>query len=120
MEKKPNRPLTITLRRMLNARSPDPKATTIPIHQPLGSDESTLDRPPASDTSSMAAPKIAGRERRKEKVKASSRERPALSPVTMVDPDLDMPGKTARPWAMPTLRADGNDRGRFAGEILLP
>ena len=50
------------------------------------------------------APKMAGKDNKKEKLKASTGFRPVCSPVTIVLPDLEIPGIMARAWARPIWR----------------
>ena len=47
---------------------------------------------------------MAGIDKRNEKRKASSLLSPDISPATIVIPDLEIPGITANPWAIPTTK----------------
>ena len=49
----------------------------------------------------MTAPKIAGMESRKEYCAATCGDRPNNSEIEIVDPDLEIPGMMASPWAIP-------------------
>lgn len=51
------------------------------------------------------APNIAGTDKRKEKLAACFFSNPKKRQVTMVEPDLEIPGKTAHPCTVPTIRA---------------
>ena len=51
--------------------------------------------------SSAVAPKMIGVAIKKENRAAASWPRPATSPITIVAPDREMPGMSAKHWAMP-------------------
>ena len=53
----------------------------------------------------IRAPNEAGIKRQKEKLKASTDERPSNKPIKIVDPDRETPGKIANPWARPMMKA---------------
>ena len=73
-------------------RIPTPKAATIPIAA-----NNSSDIPEIFLISRNVAPRIAGIDRRKENLPASSRFRPQKRPMEMVAPDREIPGMMAIP-----------------------
>lgn len=59
-----------------------------------------------ADESSKSAPREAGINKQKENLKASMGLIPNKRAVAMVAPERETPGRRARAWARPIIRAD--------------